>query len=141
MIRNLFIFIGTFVAGALIALVVRAARFQPHADHEGHPPTADYAPMVSNVLAPALARSAPEAGPAKPAPPEPSTGRSDSAAVPGKAVNSICAICGMAVDPRLPTLEYQGKTIGFGCRMCPPKFKADPDRYGPYYLGNQLLPK
>ena len=55
MIRNLFIFIGTFVAGALIALVVRAARFQPHAEGGGHPPTADYAPMVSNVLAPAPA--------------------------------------------------------------------------------------
>jgi hypothetical protein len=141
MIRNFFIFIGTFVTGALIALVVRAARFQPHAESEGHPPTADYAPMVSNVLAPAPARAAPDAGPAKTAPTEPHPGHPAATAAPGKAVNSICAICSMAVDPRLPTLEYQGKTIGFGCRMCPPKFKADPDRYGPYYLGNQRLPK
>jgi len=56
-------------------------------------------------------------------------------------VNSVCAICGMPVDPRLPTIEYQGKTIGFGCRMCPPKFKADPERYGPSFLGNQVRPK
>lgn len=141
MIRNLFIFIGTFVAGALIALVVRAARFQPHAEGGGHPPTADYAPMVSNVLAPSPARAAPEAGPAKPTTPEPGAGQPAAAAVLGKAVNSVCAICGMPVDPRLPTIEYQGKTIGFGCRMCPPKFKADPERYGPSFLGNQVRPK
>jgi YHS domain-containing protein len=50
-------------------------------------------------------------------------------------VNTTCAICGMPVDPKLPTATYQGKTIGFGCRMCPPKFQADPDRYGPGFLG------
>jgi YHS domain-containing protein len=56
-------------------------------------------------------------------------------------VNTVCAICGMDVDPRLPTQQYQGKTIGFGCRMCPPKFKADPDRYGPAYLRNEVIKK
>jgi len=45
----------------------------------------------------------------------------------------------MDVDPSLPTVEYQGQTIGFGCRMCPPKFKADPDRYGPLYLKNEVI--
>jgi YHS domain-containing protein len=54
-------------------------------------------------------------------------------------VNTVCAICGMKVDPKLPTLEYQGKRIGFGCKMCPPKFKADPDKYGPYYLRNEVI--
>ena len=141
MIRTLFVFIGTFVAGALIALVVRTARFQPHAESGGHPPTADYAPMVSNVLAPTPARAAPDAGPAKPATPELGVGQPAAAAAPGQTVNSVCAICGMPVDPRLPTIEYQGKTIGFGCRMCPPKFKADPERYGPSFLGNQVRPK
>jgi YHS domain-containing protein len=97
--------------------------------------------MVSNVLAPSPARAAPEAGPAKPTTPEPGAGQPAAAAVLGKAVNSVCAICGMPVDPRLPTIEYQGKTIGFGCRMCPPKFKADPERYGPSFLGNQVRPK
>ena len=139
MIRTLFVFIGTFVAGALIALVVRTARFQPHAESGGHPPTADYAPMVSNVLAPTPARAAPDAGPAKPATPELGVGQPAAAAAPGQTVNSVCAICGMPVDPRLPTIEYQGKTIGFGCRMCPPKFKAAPDRYGPFYLRNEVI--
>jgi YHS domain-containing protein len=62
-----------------------------------------------------------------------------ASADPGKPVNTVCAICGMDVDPRMPTAEYQGKTIGFGCRMCPPKFKADPDRYGPLYLKNEVV--
>jgi YHS domain-containing protein len=54
-------------------------------------------------------------------------------------VNTRCAICGMPVDPSLPTLEYKGQTIGFGCRMCAPKFKADPDKYGPVYLKNEVI--
>jgi hypothetical protein len=45
----------------------------------------------------------------------------------------------MDVNPKLPTAVYQGKIIGFGCKMCPPKFKADPDRYGPYYLRNEVI--
>ena len=45
----------------------------------------------------------------------------------------------MEVDPSVPTAEYKGQTIGFGCRMCPPKFKADPDKYGPAYLRNEVL--
>ncbi len=53
-----------------------------------------------------------------------------------KTVNSICAICGMAVDPTIPPADYQGKKVGFGCRMCPPKFAADPERYGPSALLN-----
>jgi YHS domain-containing protein len=144
MTRQIFIFLATFVASAVIALVVRAALFQPHAGHEGHPaPGGDYAPMVSNPLTPATAEttSQPEAKPATseahaghgtPAP------KADDA---GKPVNTVCAICGMEVDPKLPTLQYQGKTIGFGCKMCPPKFKADPDRYGPFYLRNEVIKK
>ena len=52
----------------------------------------------------------------------------------GTPVNTTCAICGMPVDPKLPTATYQGRTIGFGCRMCPPKFQAEPDRFGPGFL-------
>ena len=134
MTRNIFVFLAAFVASALIALVVRATMFQPHAGHEGHPaPGGDYAGMVSNPLTPAGnatadahtshgAASAPTADADKP-------------------VNTVCAICGMDVDPKLPTLQYQGKTIGFGCKMCPPKFKADPDRYGPAYLRNEVIKK
>ncbi len=67
MTRNIFIFIGTFVVGALIALVTRAALFNPHRGHEGHPAKAEYAPMVSNPLTPAVT-PAPAPAPAQPVP-------------------------------------------------------------------------
>lgn len=135
MIRNAFAFLAAFVASALIALVVRATMFQPHDGHEGHPAAGgDYAPMVSNPLTPAVP---PEEVPAKPHAghdaPTPTT------AGPGQPVNTICAICGMDVDPNLPTMQFQGQTIGFGCRMCLPKVKADPERYGPAYLRNEVI--
>jgi YHS domain-containing protein len=136
MIRNTFVFLAAFVASALIALVVRATMFQPHDAHEGHPAAGgDYAQMVSNPLTPA----SPETASA-----DPHAGHSAATAptaAPGKPVNTVCAICGMEVDPKLPTLQYQGKTIGFGCKMCAPKFKADPDRYGPAYLRNEVIKK
>lgn len=52
-------------------------------------------------------------------------------------VNTICAICGMDVDPEIETAQYQDKTIGFGCAACPPKFAANPDKYGPFALLNK----
>lgn len=141
MIRNLAIFLGSFVAGALVVLVARAAWFDPHAGHEGHPTGGgDYAPMVTNPLTPpdAPAQEA-EAPPAVTPAANPHAGHGPAAAEAGaQPVNTICAICGMEVDPSLPTATYQGQTIGFGCRMCPPKFKADPDRYGPSYLRNEV---
>jgi YHS domain-containing protein len=144
MTRTLFIFLGTFAGGALVALVVRAAVFNQHAGHTPHAPVdADHAPMVSNGPA-APAAAAREAGSSAhaghtagaPAAKLPTASATRTA---GSPVNSVCAICGMEVDPKLPTAEYQGKTIGFGCRMCPPKFKADPDRYGPVYLRNEVV--
>jgi YHS domain-containing protein len=148
MIRNIFIFLGTFVAGALIALVTRAAMFNPHAGHDGHPAGGgEYSAMVSNTLAPNPASSTAESSNAASAKAQPAAdshtghGAMAAAPAPGKPVNTVCAICGMDVDPKLPTAEYQGKTIGFGCRMCPPKFKADPDRYGPSYLRNEVIKK
>ena len=146
MTRNIFIFLATFAVGAFIALVARAAMYKPHAGHEGHPESGgDYAAMVSNPLAPAAKAEAGAA--AKPVPmttkaPAPDTHSNHGTVTTpaaAKAVNTICAICGMAVDPKIPTVEYQGKTIGFGCKMCPPKFKADPDRYGPIYLKNETV--
>ncbi|MEO5961530.1 MAG: hypothetical protein ABIZ49_05660 [Opitutaceae bacterium] len=132
MTRNIFIFIGTFVVGAVVALVVRAAAFKPNAGHEGHPASAgDYAPMVSNPLVPATKAAA--------ADPHANHGAAAATSAAGKPVNTVCAICGMPVDPNLPTMEYQGQTIGFGCKLCPPKFKAEPDRYGPLYLKNETL--
>jgi YHS domain-containing protein len=147
MIRNVFIFLGTFVAGAVIALVVRAASFRPHTEHKGHPAAGgQYASVVSNPLTPANAPDA--AAPSTSVAPtsavtDPHAGHAAVSAekAAGKPVNSVCAICGMEVDPKLPTAQYQGKTIGFGCKMCPAKFKADPDRYGPYYLRNEIIKK
>ena len=150
MTRNIFIFVGTFVLGALISLAGRAAMFNPHAGHDAHPGSArEYKPMVSNSLVPALPEKAPSAGRSG------STATSGGAATPpsadphahhgaptstsAKPVNTVCAICGMPVDPAIPTVEYEGKTIGFGCKMCPPKFKADPERYGPLYLKNEPI--
>jgi YHS domain-containing protein len=151
MSKQIFIFLGTFVAGALIALVARAALFKPRTAHEGHTVTAEYAPMVSNAST-QTAANAPKAvatsavhehGATKPAEPgavaHAHATTSAPAAPTDKPVNTVCAICGMDVDPSLPTAEYQGKKIGFGCRMCPPKFKANPDRYGPSYLRNEVM--
>jgi hypothetical protein len=144
MTRNIFLFLGTFVVGAFIALVARAAMFKPHAGHEGHPASGgNYAAMVSNPLAPSTTAAPTDASTttapaAKPAAVDPHANhRATSPATANPPVNTVCAICGMDVDPKIPTAEYQGKTIGFGCKLCPPKFKADPDRHGPMYLKNE----
>jgi hypothetical protein len=143
MTRAFFIFFGTFAVGALIALVARAALFKPHAGHDADASSGgEYAAMVSNPLAPAAGapqKAAPSpTNPTPAADPHANHGSTVAPAAP-KPVNTVCAICGMNVDPKIPTMEYQGRTIGFGCRMCPPKFKAEPDRYGPYYLKNDVI--
>ncbi|MBA4137359.1 MAG: hypothetical protein C0518_08605 [Opitutus sp.] len=138
MTRNIFIFLGTFIAGALIALVARAAWFEPHAAKEANATGGgDYAPMVTNTLAPAK----PDAKPAPATDEHAAHGapkESANASSATQPVNTVCAICGMDVDPKIPTATYQGKTIGFGCKMCPPKFKKEPDRWGPLYLKNEV---
>ena len=80
-----------------------------------------------------VARHRPYAPPAadQPAPAAPAAATSQAP------VNTICAICGMDVDPDIATAQYQGKTIGFGCAACPPKFAANPDTYGPFALQNK----
>jgi len=145
MTRSLFIFLGTFLVGATIALIARTASHDPHASHEGSTVGGGaYAPMVSNALVPANASgvpstSAPTATAPTPADPHAHHGAKSDPATAGKPVNDACAICGMAVDPSLPTAVYQGKTIGFGCKICRPMFEAAPDRYGPAYLKNEVL--
>lgn len=127
MTRHLFIFLGTFVLGAVIALGVRTARHQPATAPAAPAGVGEYAPQVTN--APGTGHAAHPAPSAAPA----------GKTAPGQPVNSVCAICGMPVDPKLPTVEYQGQTIGFGCKLCPPKFKAEPDKYGPLYLRNEVI--
>ena len=118
MTRHILLFAGTFLLGALLALLARAALYDPYAE-----PAA-----ASPAVAPA---ADPHAGHARASAPAP--------AADAKPVNTVCAICGMDVDPKLPTAVYQGKVIGFGCRMCPPKFAKDPDRWGPAYLRNEVV--
>jgi hypothetical protein len=144
MTRSILLFISTFLVGAIIALVARAALFQPHAQHEAAPVGGgDYAPMVTNKLAPAT--PAPKPAPAVEdhsahgATTSSNAGTTSVASADDKPVNTVCAMCGMDVDPNLPTATYQGKTIGFGCRMCPPRFHKDPDRWGPLYLRNEVV--
>ena len=49
MIKNLAFFIAAFIAGAVIALAVRSARFQPHAAAPSPAEAPAYAPMVDNT--------------------------------------------------------------------------------------------
>ena len=104
MIKNILLFAFTFVAGAAIALALRAAAFKARPGDRVQEATV----------------TAPVAG--------------------AKTVNTICAVCGMEVDPDIPPATYQGKLIGFGCSACPPKFAADPERYGPHALHNMKAP-
>lgn len=134
MTRKLIFFFGAFSIGALLALVVRASLFDPHAVGGGAeaPVTTAQTPQVPKEIDPHKGHvQAKEMAPTTVAPAEPAPSKP-------KTVNTVCAICGMEVDPNLPTATYQGKTIGFGCKMCPAKFAKDPDRWGPSYLKNEV---
>lgn len=140
------LFAGMFAVGAVAALLARTALFDPHAGHTAHAAGGgDYAAMVSNPLAPAATKEAASTGHAAghgaghAAPAHPTKAKDAEAPSAEKPVNTVCGICGMEVDPKVPTAQYKGKTIGFGCKVCLPKFKADPDRYGPYYLRNEVI--
>ena len=118
MIRHLSIFAVCFLLGALVTLGVRTARHDPHAS-AGTPPQAAVDMPTRVVTVGKTPGTAPTSAP--------------------MAVNTVCAICGMTVDPKIPTALYHGKVIGFGCKACPPKFAADPERYGPAALANQVV--
>lgn len=151
MTRHLFTFLATFAIGAVAAFATRAALHQPDTEVTAHT-AAEHAAMVSNPLTsqkpaapatPAKPEGRPAAAPVKASPTSGHEGHAMAtpAAKADGPVNTVCAICGMPVDPTLPTMEYQGKKIGFGCKICPPKFKAEPDKYGPYYLRNEVMKK
>jgi hypothetical protein len=117
MTRHLVIFAACFLLGAVVTAAIRTSRHQPYQE----------APLPATQPAPA----APQPTPAAPAP--------AASAADAKPVNTICAICAMPVDPKVPTATYQGKVIGFGCKACPPKFAAKPDLYGPAALQNRVV--
>ena len=134
MTKNIILFVATFIAGALITLSARTALHKPFATTTGRIENTAYVPMVNNsppAAAPATAPATVPPAPTAHVAPEPSA----------KAANTICAVCGMEVDPDLPTATYQGKIIGFGCKTCPATFAANPELYGPAALRNEVAKK
>ena len=130
--RHVSIFLGTFLAGAVIAFGARAALHDPHADHAGAVPTAEQAAPATHDHAAASGHDhGVQAAPAPTADAKPAADKTP--------VNTVCAICGMKVDPKVPTETYKGKTVGFGCAACPPLFRANPDKYGPAALRNEVV--
>ncbi len=135
--RHVSIFLGTFIAGAVIAFGARAALHDPHAEHAASSTAvaAETAPAAQDQATPAVQDhsahgAARQAGP---------SGEQAKPAADKTPVNTVCAICGMKVDPKIPTETYQGKTVGFGCAACPPLFRADPDKYGPAALRDEVV--
>jgi len=118
--KNILIFIAAFFAGALVALAVRTVRHDPYAA-----PAQPEQPAAATVHAPVA-----------PAEDKPDHAAHNGAAAP---VNTVCPICGMDVDPDVATATYDGKTIGFGCKRCPPQFAEEPDVYGPAALENKVV--
>lgn len=117
MTRSIAIFAVCFLAGAGATAVLRTVGHDPHASQA----TASGA-VHRAATAAALDPHAMDATAATTAP-----------------VNTICAICGMPVDPAVPTATWAGRTIGFGCKACPPRFAAEPEKYGPAALANRVV--
>lgn len=109
--KSLVLFLVTFLVGAALAFGVRAALHDPHA-------------LPSEASAKEGASHA---------------GHSTSLNAQPATINTLCPICGMEVDPSLPVATYEGKSVGFGCAACPPKFAKDPARYGPSALRNEVV--
>lgn len=147
MTRYLVIFVVTFAVGAVIAVILRTGGHHPYGEPPRPPPMAGMDPHGEHRPPP------PEAGMPPPsheqshdhgAPPPPPPmdahhdhGAPPAPAAPGGAVNTICPGCGGPVDPKIPMADYQGKKVGFNCKMCPPKFAAEPQKYGEAALKNK----
>ena len=118
--RHVIIFIACFVVGAAVALIVRTAFHKPYAESI---PVATGIAVATPVATPAATQALPDPA--------------ESVAV----VNTICPICGMAVDPNIAVQVWQGHRIGLGCAKCPAKFTAHADHYGAYALKNEKAPQ
>jgi hypothetical protein len=127
--KSVLLFLAAFVVAAAVTLAVRIARHDPY---------------LAPAATPSPASPAPTAQPVPPTPPaDPHAGHTSAVPTPAAAtnaavVNTRCTLCGMPVDPSIPPVSYKGKLVGFGCRACPPLFSADPDRYGPAALRNEV---
>ncbi len=140
MTRQLVIFAIACALGAAIAVIVRTANHQPYAEPHLATPmaangseTAPAAMAAAHLSADAPSADHPDSGMAHPAPPATPPVASRLATV-----NTICPGCGEPIDPTLPYADYKGHKIGFGCARCPPKFTADPVKFGEAALKNQL---
>jgi YHS domain-containing protein len=60
---------------------------------------------------------------------DPTTAPVAAPATQPMAVNKFCPVTREPVDPKVPTVQYDGKTIGFCCEDCIKDFKADPEKY------------
>jgi hypothetical protein len=145
---HLLFFVSAFTLGCVAALAARTAWSKPPAGAAEPSVAAAYSQRVAHAASPTSDSSAEPEGRASASAPSSSTkgtsGPADphaghAAAKPGATVNTICAICGMDVDPSIKPATYRGQLVGFGCRMCPPKFARDPDRYGPAALENKVV--
>jgi hypothetical protein len=138
MIRHVVIFLICAGIGAVLVLVVRSALHRPYGEPQAPTVPHEHEPSPA---APHEHEAPPEHQHPAPVTPDPHAGHaghiSTTTTTP---VNTTCAICGMDVDPTLPTAMYQGKAIGFACVKCPPLFAKDPERYGPHYLKNEKAP-
>ncbi len=91
------------------------------------------ATMASTAVLLGLAGCTPQAAPVQDTAATPQAAQPAPAPVAavGVPVNTTCPVeQGQKVDPHV-TAEYQGKTYAFCCAACPPKFKADPEKYLP----------
>ncbi len=151
MTKHLFPFVASFMVGCAVALAIRSAGHRPHEGGAEQSTTPGYAQMVTNPVSPG---GGPTAQPAMLRTPDATPAAAPAAATPAldphanhpgasimepHTVNTVCAICGMDVDPTIEPATYQGKLVGFGCRMCPPKFAREPDLYGPAALENRVV--
>lgn len=46
-----------------------------------------------------------------------------------KSWNAVCPVMGNEIDPKVKTVEYKEKTIGFCCPGCIEKFSKNPEKY------------
>jgi YHS domain-containing protein len=133
MTKSILLFAVTFAAGAALAL---GARTVLHTSDSVETPS----PVAAVAVPPTAAGTHDPAQPKETAAPKKDPAAPAAKAAPApKAVNTVCPICGMDVDPRLKPAEYKGHLVGFGCRACPPKFAKEPDRYGPAALKNEVV--
>lgn len=106
--KHIGVFVAFFAIGAVIAVIIRAASYQPSSR-----PEQKTAKEPAAAMAPVAATQA--------------------------SVNSTCPICAMPVNPAIPFADYKGVKVGFGCAACPPKFAANPAKYGEAALKNQVV--